>query len=156
MFGFIKRKCTAETLGTIVKKRWNGNLWFITVEYFVEGQSYIVKEQLTYHVEKKYKVGKVPVGMHSTSALKSIDINASVRVNPKSNFRLLTRKLASLQISANLFITSRPLAVLAFSLPLNLRLTFTTRSALKGDRKIALTDKEFDILQFFMEHKGVG
>ena len=25
MFGFIKRKCTAETLGTIVKKRWNGN-----------------------------------------------------------------------------------------------------------------------------------
>ena len=26
MFGFIKRKCTAETLGTIVKKRWNGNL----------------------------------------------------------------------------------------------------------------------------------
>ena len=56
MFGFIKRKCTAETLGTIVKKRWNGNLWFITVEYFVEGQSYIVKEQLTYHVEKKIKL----------------------------------------------------------------------------------------------------
>ena len=46
MFGFIKRKCTAETLGTIVKKRWNGNLWFITVEYFVEGQSYIVKAHL--------------------------------------------------------------------------------------------------------------
>ena len=85
MFGFIKRKCTAETLGTIVKKRWNGNLWFITVEYFVEGQSYIVKEQLTYHVEKKYKVGKVPVGMHSTSALKSIDINASVRVKSNPN-----------------------------------------------------------------------
>lgn len=86
MFGFIKRKCTAETFGTIVKKRWNGNLWFITVEYFVEGQSYIVKEQLTYHVEKKYKVGKVPVGMHSTSALKSIDINAAsvlstIRIN---------------------------------------------------------------------------
>ncbi len=56
MFGFIKRKCTAETLGTIVKKRWNGNLWFITVEYFVEGQSYIVKEQLTYHVEKNIKL----------------------------------------------------------------------------------------------------
>ena len=85
MFGFIKRKCTAETLGTIVKKRWNGNLWFITVEYFVEGQSYIVKEQLTYKVEKKYKVGKVPVGMHSTSALKSIDINASVRVKYNPN-----------------------------------------------------------------------
>lgn len=56
MFGFIKRKCTAETLGTIVKKRWNGNLWFITVEYFVEGQSYIVKEQLTYHVRKNIKL----------------------------------------------------------------------------------------------------
>ena len=43
------------------------------------------KEQLTYHVEKKYKVGKVPVGMHSTSALKSIDINASVRVKYNPN-----------------------------------------------------------------------
>ena len=41
--------------------------------------------QLTYHVEKKYKVGKVPVGMHSTSALKSIDINASVRVKYNPN-----------------------------------------------------------------------
>ena len=67
------------------KEEMEWNLWFITVEYFVEGQSYIVKEQLTYKVEKKYKVGKVPVGMHSTSALKSIDINASVRVKYNPN-----------------------------------------------------------------------
>ena len=25
---------------------------------------------------------------------------------------------------------------------------------MKGDKKIPLTDKEYDILQFFMEHKG--
>lgn len=36
----------------------------------------------------------------------------------------------------------------------NISIDTKTRSALKGDRKIALTDKEFDILQFFMEHKG--
>lgn len=36
----------------------------------------------------------------------------------------------------------------------NISIDTKTRSALKGDKKIALTDKEFDILQFFMEHKG--
>ncbi len=29
-----------------------------------------------------------------------------------------------------------------------------TRSAIKGDKKIPLTDKEYDILQYFMEHRG--
>lgn len=85
MFGFIKKKCTAETIGTIVKKRWNGDLWFITATYSVEGKVYTVKEQLTYHVEKKYEVGKVPVGIHSSSALENIDIGASVRVKYNPN-----------------------------------------------------------------------
>ncbi|MGC2873614.1 response regulator transcription factor [Ihubacter sp. rT4E-8] len=29
-----------------------------------------------------------------------------------------------------------------------------TRSAIKGDKRIPLTDKEYDILQYFMEHRG--
>lgn len=29
-----------------------------------------------------------------------------------------------------------------------------TRAAIKGDKKIPLTDKEYDILQYFMEHRG--
>lgn len=29
-----------------------------------------------------------------------------------------------------------------------------TRSAIKGEKKIPLTDKEYDILQYFMEHRG--
>lgn len=36
----------------------------------------------------------------------------------------------------------------------NISIDTKTRSALKGEQRIALTDKEFDILQFFMEHKG--
>ncbi len=32
MFKCNKNKCTKETVGVIVKKRWNGDLWFITVE----------------------------------------------------------------------------------------------------------------------------
>ena len=80
MFGFVKKRCTAETTGTIIRKRWNGDLWFITAEYFADGQLYTVKEQLTYRVERKYKVGKVPIGVHSVSALENTDVGASVRV----------------------------------------------------------------------------
>jgi len=36
----------------------------------------------------------------------------------------------------------------------NITVDTKTRSAMKGDEKIALTDKEFDILLYFMEHKG--
>ena len=36
----------------------------------------------------------------------------------------------------------------------NISIDNKTRAAMKGDKKIPLTDKEYDILQFFMEHKG--
>lgn len=36
----------------------------------------------------------------------------------------------------------------------NISIDSKTRAAMKGDKKIPLTDKEYDILQFFMEHKG--
>ncbi len=36
----------------------------------------------------------------------------------------------------------------------NIAIDSKTRTALKGDRKIALTDKEYDILRYFMEHRG--
>lgn len=85
MFKFNKKKCTAETVGIIKKKRWNGKLWFITAEYTVDGESYVVKEQLTYHVTKKYEVRKVPVGFHSSSALENTDVGANVRVNYNPN-----------------------------------------------------------------------
>lgn len=55
-------------------------------EYF-RGRTIIYRQRAAhlFMFEKKYKVGKVPVGMHSTSALKSIDINASVRVKYNPN-----------------------------------------------------------------------
>jgi hypothetical protein len=85
MFGFNKKKCIEETSGIIKKKKWNGDVWFITVEYTVDGKMYTVKEQLTYHITNKYKVGKVTVGCHSSSAIENIDIGASVRVNYNPN-----------------------------------------------------------------------
>ncbi len=36
----------------------------------------------------------------------------------------------------------------------NIAIDSKTRTALKGDRKIALTDKEYDILRYFMENRG--
>ncbi len=36
----------------------------------------------------------------------------------------------------------------------NISVDTKTRSAIKNGKKIPLTDKEYDILQFFMEHKG--
>lgn len=36
----------------------------------------------------------------------------------------------------------------------NIQIDRKVRAAIKGGRRIALTDKEYDILQFFMDHKG--
>jgi DNA-binding response OmpR family regulator len=36
----------------------------------------------------------------------------------------------------------------------NITINTKTRAAIKGGKKIPLTDKEYDILQYFMEHKG--
>lgn len=40
MLKILKKKCTAETSGVITKKKWNGDLWFLTVEYIVNGKKY--------------------------------------------------------------------------------------------------------------------
>lgn len=40
MLKILKKKCTAETTGVIVKKKWNGEQWFLTVEYIVNGKKY--------------------------------------------------------------------------------------------------------------------
>ena len=40
MLKILKKKCTSETTGVIVKKKWNGDLWFLTVEYIVNGKKY--------------------------------------------------------------------------------------------------------------------
>ena len=85
MFVFNKKKCTEETIGFIKKKRWNGDLWFLTVEYSVDGKTYIVKEQLTYHITKKHKIGSIPVGAHASSTIENIAVGASIRVRYNPN-----------------------------------------------------------------------
>lgn len=91
MFRFNKKKCTEETVGFIKKKKWNGDLWFITVEYTVNGTVYKVREQLTYHVTKKYKIGALPFGFHASSTIENIEVGTSIRVKynpnkPKQSF----------------------------------------------------------------------
>ncbi len=81
MFKFQKRKCTAQVMGKIVKKRWNGNIWVITVAYEVDGVTYKRREQVTYHCEKVHKIGSIPVGAHWTAALEDFEVGTPIKVN---------------------------------------------------------------------------
>ena len=56
-----KKKCTEDTIGVIKKKRWNGDVWFLTVEYTVNGKIYNLKEQLKFQVTREHKIGNVPI-----------------------------------------------------------------------------------------------
>ena len=80
MFLLHKDRCTQETTGKLIKRRWNGNVWFLTVEYTVDGRQYTCTEQLRYQITKKYKVGAVPVGHHATASLEHIEVGTEVRV----------------------------------------------------------------------------
>ena len=54
MFRFQKKKCKNEIMGKVIKKRWNGNIWFLTAEYIVEGKTYKRTEQLRYQKVKTH------------------------------------------------------------------------------------------------------
>lgn len=85
MFKFQKEKCTEETTATIIKKRWNGEVWFLTVEYIVNGKRYKKTEQLRYKIVKTYKVKNIPIGIRSKASLEKLNEGDSVRIkyNPK-------------------------------------------------------------------------
>lgn len=85
MFNFQKEKCTEEIIGTIIKKRWNGEVWFLTVEYIVNGKLYKKTEQLRYQIVKKYKVKGIPIGIKIRASLASLNEGDSVRIkyNPQ-------------------------------------------------------------------------
>lgn len=84
MFQFQKNKCTEHTTGKIVKARWDGELWFITAEYTVNGASYQRTEQLTYKIAHVHKLGRLPVGYQASYALSDISEGAPIhiRFNP--------------------------------------------------------------------------
>lgn len=85
MFCNKKEKCTQEIMGTLIKKKWNGDVWFLTVEYEVSGIKYKVTEQLTYKITKVRKIGKIPIGYDSISAIKGRELGSEIRVmyNPE-------------------------------------------------------------------------
>lgn len=80
MFLLRKDRCTQETTGTLIKKKWNGNVWHLTVEYTVAGIRYTCTEQLRYRITKKYKIGRIPIGHHATASLPNIEEGTKVRV----------------------------------------------------------------------------
>ncbi len=85
MFKFQKKKCTNETMGKVMKKRWNGNVWFLTAEYLVEGKPYRRTEQLRYQKVTTHKIANIPIGMASRAPLGNLTEGDPVRVkyNPQ-------------------------------------------------------------------------
>lgn len=85
MFKFQKEKCTSVTIGTVIKLRWDGEIWFLKAEYVVNGKSYVKTEQLRYKKQKTYKLGNIPIGMKSKASLGELDVGDSVRIkyNPQ-------------------------------------------------------------------------
>lgn len=91
MLKFNEKKCVCETEGVIIKKRWDGDVWFITVQYSVNGINYKRTEQVKCKKVSTYKLGALPVGIHSKIALESIEIGTRIRVlydsdKPKRSF----------------------------------------------------------------------
>ena len=80
MFRFQKKKCTNEIMGKVIKKRWNGNIWFLTAEYIVEGKTYKRTEQLRYQKVKTHKIANVPIGMVSQAPLGNLKEGAVRRL----------------------------------------------------------------------------
>ena len=85
MFRFQKKKCTNEIMGKVIKKRWNGNIWFLTAEYIVEGKTYKRTEQLRYQKVKTHKIANVPIGMVSQAPIGNLKEGDFVRIkyNPQ-------------------------------------------------------------------------
>lgn len=85
MFKFQKKKCTTEITGKVIKKRWNGNVWFLTAEYMIDVKAYQRTEQLRYQKVRTYKVAGIAVGMESKAPLGDLKEGDSVliRYNPQ-------------------------------------------------------------------------
>ena len=62
MFGWKKKRCTAETTGTVTRVRRHSGTRFVTVAYRVDGIDYARTEQMTYRKEEVYRLGPLPVG----------------------------------------------------------------------------------------------
>ena len=83
MFKFLfKSKCVSETEGTIVKVRYNDGSRRVTVEFFVNGQAYIIKENITVK-SIPIKAGKIPIGQRKIEYItEGIGEKVFVKYNP--------------------------------------------------------------------------
>ncbi len=91
MFPFQKKKCTQETIGIVTRKRWNGDVWFLTAEYRVHDKVYQRTEQLRYQKVKSYQVMNIPVGMRAKASLAHLENGDAVKIrynpqNPKKAY----------------------------------------------------------------------
>ncbi len=89
MFSFTKKKCTQQTVGTLLKRKRSTNTWHLIVEYHVDGRRYICREQMKFQIQKTYKIRCLPVGFQAVSALQNAEVGSDIRVmyNPKKPYK---------------------------------------------------------------------
>lgn len=83
MFGFQRKKCTAQTRGKIINKRSLGvnQPTMIYVRYEVDGTSYEFFETMKYGTEVATIGKNIPIGQKSKPKLGSTEIGKRVNVN---------------------------------------------------------------------------
>lgn len=55
------------------------------MEYTVDGETYKIREQMTYHITKVYKIGRLPIGFQSSAAIQNSEVGENVRVKYNPN-----------------------------------------------------------------------
>lgn len=80
MFKSKKEKCTHETVGEVIKRRWDGETWFLTVQYIVVGRIYHVKEQVRCPITKVHRAFNASIGITSKTSLENLDVGDPVLV----------------------------------------------------------------------------
>lgn len=83
MFQFLKKQCTEKIKGTLIEKRWNGDVWYLKAKYVVDGKSYTCSEELRYIMKDKKQRRRN--GVEATANLGNIHEGEPVWIqyNPK-------------------------------------------------------------------------
>lgn len=68
MFDFQRKKCTGEVQGTVTKMFYGTESGSprVTVEYLVDGNKYVIKENISRSMEK-ITIGRIPIGVRKTA-----------------------------------------------------------------------------------------
>ena len=82
MFQFQRKKCTQQTTGVVIEKRWNGDVWYIGAKYVVDGKTYKRSEEVRYVFKNQKKHTRhVPASTEAIAKLGGVQEGDLIKVN---------------------------------------------------------------------------